>query len=72
MEIGISRGAYKGLSVSEEIELLKGNGGFTHFSPDSHNENLAEIMAATREAGIICDTFHAPFHSINTMWSEGE
>lgn len=29
-------------------------------------------MAATREAGIICDTFHAPFHSINTMWSEGE
>ena len=71
MEIGISWGAYSGLSVSEEIALLKEN-GFTHFFPDSHNENLAEIMAATKAAGIICDTFHAPFRGINAMWSGGE
>ena len=71
MEIGISWGAYPDLTVSEEIALLKEN-GFNHFFPDSHNANLAEIMQATSEAGIICDTFHAPFRGINNMWSEGE
>lgn len=71
MKIGINLFCYAGLDVDIQIEYMK-KYGFTNTFTDSEVKGLCEIMEKLSAAGIVCDTFHAPFNKINDMWSSGE
>lgn len=70
MNIGISSGCYAGLSLREEIVLLK-KYGFSTFMGCSHPEFEQNITKMQAE-GIKVENLHAPFRNINAIWLPGE
>ncbi len=71
-KIGISSGAYKGISFDENVRLMAANGfhgTFTGYRDVATAEGWAKAFAA---AGIAYETIHAPSNGINNIWHEGE
>lgn len=79
MNIGINMGCYAGLSVDEQLRLMKENGFETCFL-GSEFGNFETVVEKIKGNGIIIESLHAPFGngksdpvcSINSIWQEGE
>ncbi len=71
MNLGINLFCYPNIDVDTQIEYMK-RYGFKNTFTDSEKAGLDEIMAKLSAAGIVCDTYHAPFNKINDMWSSGD
>ena len=71
-KIGISLGGEFGLSVEEELRLIK-SVGFEAVSPVWRAETeLAEAAAVAAELGLELQSLHAPFRRAAAMWSRDE
>ena len=71
MKIGINWEALSGLSVDEEIALLR-RYSFESIFLFSDQPSLGEVIKKLSEAGITCESCHAPFDGINRMWAQDE
>lgn len=69
MEIGIS--VFRNIDYREHIRCLKKVGVNRTFVM-SDIPNFGEVMNAFKENGIICETLHAPFDSINDIWRKDD
>lgn len=74
METGINLFCYEPegkITVDRQIELMKEH-GFGHTFLMSNSAELTDKTANKLEkAGLVIDTLHAPFRSINSIWAEG-
>ena len=71
MKLGINMNCYGGLSVEEQIRLMKEN-GFEATFLGCEGANFDEVVEKLQQAGITVDNLHAPFNKINDMWLPGE
>ena len=79
MKIGINMGCYPGITIEEQIKLMKENGFETCFL-GCESPTFDETVKTIQESGIIIESLHAPFsktktepvYDINAMWYEGE
>ncbi len=72
MKIGINMNCYGGgLSVDEQIRLMKEN-GFEATFLGCEGPNFDEVVEKLQAAGITVDNLHAPFNKINDMWLPGD
>ncbi|MBE6669056.1 MAG: sugar phosphate isomerase/epimerase [Ruminococcaceae bacterium] len=79
MKIGININCYPGVSVEDQIKLMKDN-GFEGCFMGSESPVFDDIVKTIQESGIVIETLHAPFTKsrtepvcdINDMWYEGE
>ena len=70
-KIGICWNAYSRLSCEEQIRLIKKN-GFDATFLDTYDSRWNEAMPLLRANGIACESAHAPFGNINSIWMPGE
>jgi len=70
MKIGINFEAYGGLPIEETVRLLKSNGFATSFVM-ADNAEFESIMPLLDKNSIECETLHAPFYGINSIWLKG-
>jgi len=71
-KIGISAGAYKGITIEETMPYLRNAGfdaTFTGYRDLAQVSRFAELFAAN---GIFYESIHAPWDNINQIWLDGE
>lgn len=71
MKIGINMNAFGEIDFEKQVALMLENGFETTFVTAEHTE-LDAMMRAIRQAGIVCESAHAPMDKINDMWYAGE
>lgn len=69
-KIGINKNCIN-IPDAEAVRLMAEN-GFSATFADSEDESLERYISLCRDAGIACETLHAPYDRINDMWFEGE
>ncbi len=70
MKLGINLGCYGGLTVDEQIALMKKN-GFTACFLSNERDDFDDAVETLQKAGISVDSLHAPYNKINDIWLEG-
>ena len=71
MKIGINWEALPIASVDENIHMLKSYGFESTFIFSDH-PGVHEILPKLAEEGLDCESCHAPFKGINSMWAKDE
>lgn len=72
MKIGINMNAFGDIDIDLQIKLMQENGFEATFIKAEH-PRADEMMQAIRNAGIDCESVHAPIgKELNDLWYEGE
>lgn len=67
-KIGISAGAYPGITYNEQLEIMSHLGFDVVFEASRADDELKELAKAQEKYNMISEMLHAPFRGINKIW----